>query len=157
MLAKPSVAARHSLSSQLSNFLSDLPDVERCFAFGSETRGDHDRWSDIDLLLVVSRFPACCWDVLAALSAYRPWRKHTMVAFSATTACMLGTVFRGESVFHKVDLNFMETQSFERGEDLARFDPLLEHSPGGSSIGEYPPDAALVTRLRLANEADWSV
>ncbi len=157
MLTQPGMAARRTLAKDLCDFLGTLPVVERCYTFGSEARGEEDRWSDIDLLLVVSGFPGCCWNVVGALNSYRPFRYHGMLMSTATSACMLGTVLRNESVFHKVDLNLMDLCPFERGEDVARFGTLAECKPGYLSVGEYPPERLLVSRLRRENEMDWSL
>lgn len=67
-------------------FADDLPpelDVKAAVVFGSVARGDFNRWSDIDVLIVAEHLPASGFERLSAL---QPWARPKVQPVAWTSA-----------------------------------------------------------------------
>ncbi len=125
-LLAPDAERLHEFLIELTSIFSSIAYVSRVYTFGSMARGDWDRWSDIDLL-VVTLAEGQFRTVWEALHAARPVvHHHPFSAAEPSGAHALGNVFEGESVFHCLDLNLMTQDDADAPGALARFGPLQE-------------------------------
>ena len=101
--------------------------VQRVLVFGSFARGEADRWSDIDLLVVTANRMQF-WQVFTTLARHRTilWRSRFVPQCDPSGGYVLGIVFEGESVFHNVDLNFMTLAEYHMPDALNRFGTMKE-------------------------------
>ena len=116
------------LSELFCRFFAGFSCVRRRLLIGSLARGDWDRWSDVDLLLVVDTIPGDCYGLFAGFLREFPLVHHGFLASdpSGKTACVLGNAFQDESPFHVLDLNFVSAQEFDPATVRERFGAMKE-------------------------------
>ena len=147
-------ARPHELMLELKAIFSSVIGVSRLYAFGSMARGDWDRWSDIDLLIVTA-FEGQFLGVWEAFHAAKPViHHHPFSRAEPSGAHALGNVFEGESVFHCLDLNFLTEAEANMSSALERFGPMKElyrfETPAASDALDETP---FIQELSPAEEA----
>jgi predicted nucleotidyltransferase len=123
----PDPARNRRLLTDIIGICTALPYVQRLISFGSFARGEPDRWSDIDLIVVtVNR--AQFWSVFTCIAQSKPilHRSYFTPQVEPSGGRVLGMVFENESVFHNVDLNFMTRNEYASLETLMRFGVMRE-------------------------------
>lgn len=120
------------LMTAISNIFAPLDNVLRIAVFGSLARGDSDRWSDVDML-VVTAHRAGFRATFDHLCQHKTVRYHAPFT-PQVDPCggrVLGIVFEDESVFHCLDLNFLTAAEYRSAGALDRFGALrqLYHTP----------------------------
>jgi predicted nucleotidyltransferase len=146
------------LANELSSFFARMPSVVRVMVFGSLARGEADRWSDLDLIVVTSS-RAHFQPVFARLPQFKPIMHHTPFTLhtDSDAAYVLGIVFTGESVFHCLDLNFLTAAQAQMPGALQRFgvlQTLYTREAEGTVIYEpVPPRPAEDPVEKRINEA----
>ncbi len=120
-LVYPDAERLQAIVSIVTHCLSALPYVTHIDVFGSLARGDADRWSDIDLI-VVTRKKADFLRCLQTLHNTKPILHHNPLSQADPNGYhALGCVFVDESVFHCVDLNFFTREEYTKPETTRRF------------------------------------
>ncbi len=147
MLAKdllyPDPARPQQTAETLCHFFSELPFVYQVVVFGSLAQGSSDRWSDIDLL-VVTQGKADYQALLESLREYKPVLYHAPIRQSVEHPGRhaLGIVFKDESIFHNLDLNFMSLSEYNCVGALDWFGPKVDYYIGSAwekqVTSEYP-------------------
>lgn len=122
-LVYPDDKASLRILNELVTLFSGYNIVNQILLFGSHTRGDWDRWSDIDLLLITSGGFTQQWHLFNVLKQGKSiLHHHTFTPHvDPYGSNVLGIVFTNESVFHNLDLNFMSAVEFESSENIRRF------------------------------------
>ena len=109
------------LRQEIIEILKSIKCVEQIIAFGSLARGDWDRWSDIDLLLIVQNHA----DVLTLYEVIKQEKQilynHPLTLAEPYGVHCLGTIFEDESVFTCVDFNFLSMADARQPDALSRF------------------------------------
>ena len=131
------------LAAELGGFFSGFESVAKVCVFGSLARGDHDRWSDIDVLLVVGHAPAQCYSLFRSLQESYPLVHHGYLSLKPEPdgKNVLGCVLEGESVFHVLDLNFVTREDWGVPGALERFGQILELRAAHGNRGNLTMDA----------------
>lgn len=159
-LLNPSLERREHLVSDLTRLFLSHPTVRRVLTFGSASRGEADRWSDIDLLLVVDGHSEAYYVLLASLEIRIPILHRSALRQNIDPAGgnFLGIVFNTESVFHKLDLNFIHPDDFKIASNLRRFGPLAILRPGGEPGGPpTQPSRETMEKLQSDDTVDRSL
>lgn len=90
-------------------------------------RGDWDRWSDVDLLIVTQAGSGQQWQLFNLLRQHKPiLHHHPFILMEPSGGFMPGIAFEDESVFHFLDLNFMALDEFQSPQSLERFGSLRD-------------------------------
>ncbi len=112
----------------MSQYFARFPFVNRVLVFGSLARGEGDRWSDVDILVVTAGGSTQHWRLFAGLRQRKPILHHYIFTprVEPVGGNVLGIVFRDESVFHNLDLNFMSSSEFLLPDALERFGYVKE-------------------------------
>ncbi|KAA3664523.1 MAG: nucleotidyltransferase domain-containing protein [Chloroflexi bacterium] len=122
---QPDANRLESLLKEIVYQFSQNDVIHKIFAFGSFARGDWDCWSDLDLLVITfQNLTLAQW--LSLVSSYKPilHRSNFVPQVEPAGGFLLGITFEGESVFHKLDLNFMTVDEHLHIENLDRFGKL---------------------------------
>lgn len=150
-LLYPDPQRRERLLSDLCALHSQLDCVQQIAVFGSLARGQADRWSDVDLLVITRSGPPDFWRVFSDLREQRPVLHHHVFMPQALPAGghVLGILFDGKSVLHNVDLNFVSEAEALLAANMERFGPLrwLYTAPAQSApvaVSAGPPPEALL-------------
>jgi predicted nucleotidyltransferase len=165
--AFPEARRAERLSAELCAVLARVACVARVGVFGSRARGEADRWSDIDLLVITRGGVEDYWAVFTRLRAHKRVVHHHVFIAQARPAggSVLGILFVDESVFHNVDLNFMSAAEAGVAGNLARFGPVrwMHERAGAASpsetTGMAPPDSVLVQHpddKRIGEALHWT-
>ena len=126
-LIYPDQNALTRLLKELTEFFAQFPSVKRIFTFGSMARGDWDRWSDIDLLIVTQAGSEQQWQIFNNLDQFKPiLHHHAFILIEPSAGFVPGVVFENESVFHMLDLNFISLTEYKSPQALERFGKLRE-------------------------------
>ena len=106
---------------------SGMQSVWKVATFGSLARGDEDRWSDIDIL-VISLTDSHFSSILDGMLEERNVVYRGPLTFLPETggAHILGIVLKEESVFNCIDLNLMTVAEYKDLGALDRFGPLRD-------------------------------
>jgi predicted nucleotidyltransferase len=137
-LIYPDQNALPRLLKELTEFFAQFPGVSRIFTFGSMARGDWDRWSDIDLLIVTRSGSGQQRQLFDKLARHKPiLHHHPFVSMEPSGGFVPGIVFKYESVFHILDLNFMSLAEYQSPQALARFGKLRELFTAGEDYLEF--------------------
>ena len=163
-LAYPDKQASLRIIEELTILFAQFDFVSHIFLFGSYARGSWDRWSDIDFLLVTGGGFAQQWQLFTALQRQKAvLHHHTFTPkVEPCGAHVLGIVFRNESVFHNLDLNFLSVTEFESQKNLARFGQLKRlyfSNNCQTKIDEvtHVPDFAIDPQERkIGNRLHWT-
>jgi hypothetical protein len=125
------------LQQDFTAYLARSSTVERVLLFGSLARGEWDRWSDVDLIVVTaarSRFT----DTIEVIHAYKqilhhnPFEPHAQLGGGH----LLGVIFTDQSPLQNVDVNFFSLTELESPDALARFGKVQEiYNAGRAVIG----------------------
>ena len=151
----PDVGGPQRLLYEIGTFFLDFACVDKVFGFGSWSRGQWDRWSDIDILLIVKGEVSHYGRLFTALSEFKPILYHgTLTPYvEPAGGNLLGIVFRDESVFHWLDLNFLTHEDYRVQANLERFGPLRElASTNASPNGSLPPAVDYPRQMLSADE-----
>lgn len=136
-LVYPDQNALARLLKELTEFFAQFPSVNRIFIFGSMARGNWDRWSDIDLLIVTRASSAQQWEIFDSLCQSKPiLHHHAFIAMKPSGGFVPGIVFEDESVFHMLDLNFVSLAQYQSPQALARFGKFRELFTAGEDCLE---------------------
>ncbi len=121
-LIYPDETAPRRILEELTKFFAQFPVVNQVLVFGSMARGDWDRWSDIDMLVVTQVGAGQQWQLFNRLRQHKPiLYHHAFVAMEPSGGFIPGIAFENESVFHLLDLNFMSLTEFQSPQVLDRF------------------------------------
>jgi predicted nucleotidyltransferase len=121
-LLYPDANRSQQILGELSHTFSQHDFVRRVLASGSLARGEQDRWSDIDII-VVTVSSTQFWPLFTDLCQIRPvlYRDVFTHDYGVLGSHILGIVFAGESVFHCLDLNFLTQAEYDSPHCLDRF------------------------------------
>ena len=139
-LLYPNETRPHTLLEEVNTILMRLPFISHVYVFGSLVDADWDRWSDIDMIVVVQALKHT-WDVWNAIHQAKPILHHHPLSYGEPNGLhLLGNVFVDESVFHCLDLNILTIYEHDRESALERFGTVRElyHNP---SLMAEPPGA----------------
>lgn len=107
------------LLKELSEFFTQFSCVNRIFCLGSMARGDWDRWSDIDMLVVTQAGFEQQWQIFDKLRQFKPiLHHHAFVSMEPAGGFIPGIAFENESVFHMLDLNFISLTEYQSPQAL---------------------------------------
>ena len=136
-LVYPDQNALARLLEELTKFFAQFSAVNRIFSFGSMARGDWDRWSDIDMLVVTQASSEQQWQFFTKLRQHKPiLHHHAFISMKPSGGFIPGTVFENESVFHMLDLNFISSAQYQSPPALERFGRLCELYRSGDDCRE---------------------
>ena len=151
-LVYPDQNALIRLLKELTDFFAQSSAVNRIFAFGSMARGDWDRWSDIDLLIVTQSGPGQQWQLFNKLTQNKPiLHRHPFIAMEPSGGFVPGIVFEDESVFHMLDLNFISLAEYRSFQALERFGELRELFIAGEDHLELESENSTSFKPEIAN------
>jgi predicted nucleotidyltransferase len=140
-LVYPDQNALARLLKELTEFFAQFPSVNRIFILGSMARGNWDRWSDIDLLIVTQAGFEQQWQIFDSLRQFKPiLHHHPFISVEPSGGFVPGIVFEKESVFHILDLNFMTFTEFQSPQALDRFGPIRNLFAAEGNVLERPED-----------------
>ena len=139
-LAHPNVNAASRLMQETTDHFASYPFVNHVLLFGSFARGESDRWSDVDMLVVTNGGTSQQWQLFDGLRQHKPILHHHIFTPHAEPAGgnVLGIVFKNESVFHNLDLNFMSLTQFSLQNSLDRFGPTKKLYASNSHNMSFP-------------------
>lgn len=151
-LVYPDQTALPRLLKELTEFFTQFLAVNRIFTFGGMARGDWDRWSDIDLLIVTRSGSGQQWQLFDKLARHKPiLHHHPFVSMEPSGGFVPGIVFEDESVFHILDLNFMSLAECQSPQALARFGKLRELLTAGEGYLELESENSAWPKSQTEN------
>lgn len=138
----PDADRPRSLMQEIRLIVSGLSFVSHIYLFGSLVRGEDDRWSDIDMLVVTQTYTQFV-DVWRCLNdAKTILHHHPFTIADPAGGHALGNVFVGEAVFHCLDLNFLTLEEYRDPSMVERFGRLDEvyiNADVSSTAGQVVP------------------
>lgn len=151
-LIYPDQNALTRLLKELTEFFTQFPTVKQIYTFGSMARGDWDRWSDIDLLIVTRSGSEQQRQLFNKLARHKPiLHHHPFVLMEPSGGFVPGIVFENESVFHILDLNFMSLAECQSSQALARFGKLRELFVAGEGYLELESENSAWPKPQIDN------
>ncbi len=126
-LTYPDPDRPRELLQELCDFFAQFAEVSQICTFGSHASGEVDRWSDVDLMVLLPAGPQTYGGLVEQLCQYKPFLYYSvLVPYPQLPGhhVFLPVVFQDESVFHGLDLNFIARQEVQPAPAWERFGPM---------------------------------
>jgi hypothetical protein len=123
----PNLQRVNQLLLTMTGFFAVQPDVYEVLVFGSLVTDDYDRWSDLDMLVVTATAEQQR-PLFEKLKKTHPMHYHRVFMRDSVSSgsYVSGCTFVGESVFHTLDLNFMDLAERQSPGSLDRFGEIRQ-------------------------------